>query len=59
MNIVVGKFSQTQMHTTTEFVRCEDRLAELFCDSALEIKTVFAVADGCLQVNYQKKGESL
>ena len=59
MNIVVGKLSQSQMHSSVEFVRHQDRVSDLFSDPSLDIKTCFGVADGCLQITYQKKGESL
>ena len=59
MNIVVGKLSQSQMHSSVEFIRHEDRVSELFSDPSLDIKTCFGVSDGCLQITYQKKGESL
>ena len=57
MNIVIGKLSQAQIHTNLEFIRHQDRLSEIFSDKTLDIKSCFAVADGCLQVTYEKKGE--
>ena len=59
MNIIIGKLSQNQMKTKVEFVRHQDRLTELFSDTSLNIKSCFAVADGCLQVVYEKRGEAL
>ena len=56
MNIIIGKLSQNQMKTKVEFVRHQDRLTELFSDTSLNIKSCFAVADGCLQVVYEKRG---
>ena len=57
--IVVGKLSQSQMHTKVEFVRHQDRIAELFSDKSIEIKSCSAVADGSLQATYEKKAEML
>ena len=59
MNIIIGKLSQNQMKTKVEFVRHQDRLTELFSDTSLNIKSCFAVADRCLQVVYEKRGEAL
>ena len=47
------------MHTKVEFVKQQDRIAELFSDKSIEIKSCYAVADGCLQVTYEKKAETL
>ena len=59
MNVVVGKLSQSQLRSRVEFVRHSDRLTQLFADKTLEIKSCFSVADGCLQVAYEKKAEAL
>ena len=45
------------MHRNVEFVRHQDRVSELFWDKNLDIKSCFVVADGCLQITYEKKGE--
>ena len=55
----VGKLSQLQMHTIVEFLRHEDRVSEIFSYPNIDVKSCFGVADGCLQVAYQKKGETI
>ena len=55
----VGKLSQLQMHTIVKFLRHEDRVSEIFSNPNIDVKSCFGVADGCLQVAYQKKGETI
>ena len=60
MNIGIGKLSQQQNQSQTEFVPDDgDRLTQLFGDKSLELLSCFLVTDSTMQIKYQKKETDL
>ena len=60
MNIGIGKLSQQQNQSQTEFVPDDgDRLTQLFGDKSLELLSCFLVTDSTMQIKYKKKETDL
>ena len=59
LNHSIGKFAQSQLKPTVEFVHHESRLSEIFGDTSLDIISCFLVTPDTMQVTYQKKDTCL